>query len=90
MSGGPLGWRRLARRSVQTFAVSSKVSRLVRFSLLPPRVSTPAVSTPASVRSILGQLALAFKMAASSASDMSSGCFLVCSLRSIHNPASLA
>ena len=45
---------------------------------------------PASVRSVLGQLALALKMAAISASDTSSGCFLVCSLRSIHNPASLA
>src|SRR5262249_39587648 len=45
---------------------------------------------PASVRSVLGQLALALKMAAISASDISSGCFLVCSLRSIHNPASLA
>jgi hypothetical protein len=43
-----------------------------------------------SLASILGQLALALKMAAISASDISSGCFLVCSLRSIHNPASLA
>jgi hypothetical protein len=29
-------------------------------------------------------------MAAISPSDISSGCFLVCSLRSIHSPASLA
>ena len=45
---------------------------------------------PASARSILGQLAVVLKMAAISASDISSGCFLVCSPRSIHKPASLA
>ena len=50
----------------------------------------PGSIRPASVRSVLSQLALALKMAAISASDISSGCFLVCSLRSIHNPASLA
>jgi len=55
-----------------------------------PRCPTPAVSALHQFRSVLGQLALALKMAAISASDISSGCFLVCSLRSIHNPASLA
>jgi hypothetical protein len=43
-----------------------------------------------SLANVLGQLALALKMAAISASDISSGCFLVCSLRSIHSPASFA
>ena len=37
-----------------------------------------------------GQFMPPRRMAAISASDISSGCFLVCSLRSIHSPASLA
>ena len=56
---------------------------------VPPLIDAGSIR-PASVQSVLGQLALALKMAAISASDISSGCFLVCSLRSIHNPASLA
>jgi hypothetical protein len=39
---------------------------------------------------VLPQFGFPLRMAAISASDISSGCFLVCSLRSIHSPASLA